>query len=192
VRRAADALVSLGAARGGGAPFGPKEGMDVWTAVMHETGIAYDDIVAEGRVPLLKETLKYLAGRSDHAGGVIAILALQRYVPVGRFAGTPAARALIARLEGALGPKGVLLAPVYTKTAPKHRGMAFNNPFDTGCTAAFNATTSPVTVIRVGEDADGMPIGVQIVGRRGADALTLGVGVALERALGGWAGPVGA
>jgi len=191
VARSADALVAAGARRGAlPRAFTPYEGLDTWAAVLHASGIAYDEIVAERRVPLLWESLRWLAGRSHHAGGVLMILALQRYVPVGRKDGLRAAAMLTQALEDALGPNGVLLYPTFPRAAPRHRGMAVGNPFDTGCTALFNVTTSPVTVVRVGEDPAGMPIGLQVVGRRGADHLTLAAAAALERAFGGWTGPV--
>jgi fatty acid amide hydrolase 2 len=191
--RAADALVEAGAKRGElpRMPL-PREGFELWAALMRQSGIRYEEIVSpNGKVALSKEIPRYLAGRGHHAGGVLAILALQRFgtVGVGRN-GVAAAEHLINELEAALGPRGAILYPVYPRTAPRHRGMAFGNPFSTGCTTLFNATTFPVTVVRVGQDGAGMPIGLQIAARRHNDHLTLALGVELERALGGWTGPV--
>ena len=47
----------------------------------------------------------------------------------------------------------------------------------------FNLTGQPALTIPCGLDSSGLPIGVQIVGRRGRDDVVLAVGAALERAL---------
>jgi len=47
----------------------------------------------------------------------------------------------------------------------------------------------PVTVIPIGRTPDGLPIGVQIIGRPGADAATLAVAGALEGVAGGFRAP---
>jgi hypothetical protein len=86
-------------------------------------------------------------------------------------------------LDGPLGP-GLLIHPVYPCTAPRHRAIAARSPLDVGCTALFNVTESPVTVVRAGTDHRGLPIGVQIVGARGADALTLAAAEVVEQMLG--------
>jgi fatty acid amide hydrolase 2 len=192
VRRTTDALLAAGAREGElPRPIALREAFELWASVMVETGIRYDEVVAAGPVPLGREFARYLVGRNHHAGGVLAILALQRYGPIGRTGGGVAgARAFTAWLEAALGPRGVLVVPVYTRTAPRHRGMAVGTPWDTGCTTLFNVTASPVTVVRVGTDAAGLPIGIQLAGRRGADAVTLAAGRVVEAALGGWDGPV--
>ncbi|MCC6008175.1 MAG: amidase [Rhodobacteraceae bacterium] len=48
----------------------------------------------------------------------------------------------------------------------------------------FNATGQPALVVPAGIGADGLPVGVQIVGRFGADATLLALGRALEEATG--------
>ena len=40
--------------------------------------------------------------------------------------------------------------------------------------------------VPLGFDADGLPLSVQVIGRRGADALTIAVAGALEQDFGGW------
>lgn len=192
VIRSTEALVAAGARRAKLAPGVPlREAMDTWAALLRETGIGYDDVVSEGPVPLAREAARYLMGRSAHAGGVLAILALQRYLPIGRKIDAYAVtRELTSRLEDQLGPNGVILHPTYTRTAPHHRGMAVGRPADVGCTTLFNVTASPVTVVRVGQDRAGMPIGLQVAGSRGRDHVTMAVALELERAFGGWTGPV--
>jgi len=49
-------------------------------------------------------------------------------------------------------------------------------------TYAFNVTGQPVISVPAGGTADGFPIGLQIVGRRHADALVLRAAAAFEAA----------
>jgi fatty acid amide hydrolase 2 len=79
----------------------------------------------------------------------------------------------------------VILHPPYSRPAPRHRRPLLR-PFDAVCTALFSVTGMPATVVPMGFDAQHLPVGVQIVGRRGADRLTLTVARALEQAFGGW------
>jgi aspartyl-tRNA(Asn)/glutamyl-tRNA(Gln) amidotransferase subunit A len=61
----------------------------------------------------------------------------------------------------------------------RHLGWFFTWP--------FNLTGQPAISIRCGWTKDGLPLGLQIVGRRGADGLVLRVAAAIE-GLGPWDG----
>ena len=52
-----------------------------------------------------------------------------------------------------------------------------------------NALGLPAAAVPVLADAAGLPIGVQVIGRRGRDLEVLAVAKELERALGGWIRP---
>jgi amidase len=58
-------------------------------------------------------------------------------------------------------------------------------------TLTFSLGGQPAVVVPCGRDPDGLPIGVQVVARVGADAVALAVAGALERAGGGWWRPAG-
>jgi aspartyl-tRNA(Asn)/glutamyl-tRNA(Gln) amidotransferase subunit A len=75
-----------------------------------------------------------------------------------------------AHVEG-LGPSRVAGQPV-----DPHLGWLFTWP--------FNLTAQPAVSIPCGWTADGLPLGLQLVGRRGADGLVLRVAAALEAAKG--------
>ena len=49
-------------------------------------------------------------------------------------------------------------------------------------TVPFNVTGQPALSLPIGTTAAGLPVGLQIVGALGADALVLALGAALERA----------
>jgi len=58
--------------------------------------------------------------------------------------------------------------------------------FDDWCTLCLpaNLTDMPATSVPAGADRDGLPIGLQIIGPRWSDALTLRVAAAFEQATG--------
>ena len=88
-------------------------------------------------------------------------------------------------LEEALGDDGVLLFPSYSRTAPRH-WLAWLTPFDAQVTAVFNVLESPVTQVPVGHNRAGLPFGVQVIGARGMDHLTIAAAKVIETAHGGW------
>lgn len=98
-----------------------------------------------------------------------------------------AGRALADELDGVLG-EGVLLHPPHSRVAPRH-GTTVMRPWAVQPTAIFNVTRSPVTQVPLGLNRKGLPLGVQVVGARGRDHVTIAVAEALERTLGGWVPP---
>lgn len=163
-----------------------RNGFDIWGAAMSAAGgPSYADIVADGQpIPYLKEWLGVPFGRSRHTWPVLTMMAAERLVGLlpGRLAKMLQARTqLQASLESLLGPRGVLLHPTYTRGAPRH-GRPMLTPLDPACTAIFNALEFPATQVPVSTDRHGLPLGIQVVGKRGADGLTLAVAQALEDA----------
>jgi amidase len=79
-----------------------------------------------------------------------------------------------------------LILPVTTQPAqPVPAGKATHEQIygDTSLTAAFNATGHPVVSLPAGT-ADGLPIGMQIVGHRGGDRRLLRIAALIEQQLG--------
>ena len=76
---------------------------------------------------------------------------------------------------------GILLLPPHPRPAPKH-GRALLHPFAFAYTAAFNVLRVPATVAPVASTADGLPVGVQIVTKRGNDHLSIAAAAQIERA----------
>ena len=90
----------------------------------------------------------------------------------------------------------VLLCPVGSVPAFRHgerswtidgREVTYEQAF-TSC-VIFNLFGNPSVVVPVGRSAEGLPIGVQLVGRPFEDQLVLAVGGKLEEALGPWQAP---
>ena len=138
---------------------------EIWGALLSETTSEYDAIVGGGRrIRLLKELLAYPLGLSDHTASVLLILTLEKVLSAlpGTEEVAAVADRLRAHLETTLGPNGVLIHPVVSRTAPRHRGMLLQSPFDVSLTTAFNITTLPCTVVPIHLDPRGLPIGVQV------------------------------
>jgi aspartyl-tRNA(Asn)/glutamyl-tRNA(Gln) amidotransferase subunit A len=96
------------------------------------------------------------------------------------------ARALAAReaferrIDGLFGDVDVLVLPTVPVTAPRIDG-----PIDgmriLRNTWAWNAARTPALSLPVGADADGLPVGLQLIGRRGADRALLAAGARIAR-----------
>jgi fatty acid amide hydrolase 2 len=96
-------------------------------------------------------------------------------------------KALASEIEAILGA-GVLLHPPHARVAPRH-GRTIGRTWAITPTAIFNLLRMPVTEVPLGLNRDGIPLGVQVAGRRDADHVTIACALALERAFGGWVPP---
>ncbi|HYG89369.1 MAG TPA: amidase [Azospirillum sp.] len=117
---------------------------------------------------------------------------------IGRFlAGTDYVKAqrlrrhLANRMLAALDDADALVVPTLLATAPPADAATVDAggtvlPVHTAltrCTAPFNLTGMPALTLPCGTDADGLPAGLQIVGRPGADITVLGIAAAVEAVL---------
>jgi Asp-tRNA(Asn)/Glu-tRNA(Gln) amidotransferase A subunit family amidase len=114
---------------------------------------------------------------------------IERCLEVGdaEFAAASVSRAGYEQLAlDALGDADLLLTPTLAFVAPPADvdEIAVRVDF-VRFTFPFNALGWPALAIPCGSAEDGLPASIQIVGRRGADALVLAAGTALERALKG-------
>jgi fatty acid amide hydrolase 2 len=171
-----------------------RRSLQMWAAAMKAAGGAtFAEQLGDGKGPLapLKEIVRWAFGRSPHTLPAIGLALLEK-LPSLEGAGARELLALAPRLRaeivGALGPRGVLLFPPYTRTAPRHNAPILF-PIQWMYTAVFNALELPVTQTPLGLDAQGLPLGVQVVGAPGTDAITIAVARALEQAFGGWVPP---
>jgi fatty acid amide hydrolase 2 len=169
--------------------FGKSLG--TWLRGLSEAGgeQSFSDIVSGGeRIALVPELIRILRGKPRYAAATLGLVALERFSKplekrtLGR---APSVAEIQAGMDEVLGPRGVILHPPYSRTAPRHFRPLLT-PFDAVCTALFSVTGMPGTVVPVGFDERHLPVGVQVIGRRGADRLTLAAARALEDAFGGW------
>jgi amidase len=81
----------------------------------------------------------------------------------------------------------VILCPVYTQPALLHGTSTTGENFrGFSHTMAYNVTGWPAAVVRCGESASGLPIGVQIVAHPFREDIALAVASRLEEMFGGW------
>src|SRR4051794_34107601 len=136
----------------------------------------------------LREALRRGAPHTAMSRVILAAEHVQHLVPAGQTERMrEAGRKLSERLTDLIGD-GVLLYPPHPWVAPRH-GWTLALPMAVAYTAVFNLMESAVTEVPVGLDDRGLPLGVQVVARPGADHVTIAVAAALERALGGWVDP---
>ena len=92
--------------------------------------------------------------------------------------------AMLAFMEG----HDVLVTPAMPGPAKPH-GHGLCEIRDFSHLMAHNLTGWPAVVVRCGTSEEGLPIGVQVVGRPWEDNVALAVAQHLESAFGGWPGP---
>jgi fatty acid amide hydrolase 2 len=161
-------------------------------ALFEPVGTLIDEAVGGGtRTRLGRELARLATGRSPHNYPALFYLMLHRlghrfpgWLDRNRARGTR----LLARLQDLLGEDGVILYPSGRKVAPRHGPIATWNFRFFGI---FNALELPVTQVPLGLSREGLPLGVQVVGGRGRDHLTIAAALELERTLGGWVPPTG-
>ena len=107
--------------------------------------------------------------------------------------------ALSAAFETFLGDWDALLCPVSPTPAVGH--IPFGTPLvidgrevpyfiaGTGLTSPFNLSGSPVVVLPMARSDDGLPIGVQLVGRRWGEIPLLALAANVARVIGPWVPP---
>ncbi len=90
----------------------------------------------------------------------------------------------------------LIVAPVGAVPAFDHgtkRIVVGDNSFSVfrafGYSQAFNVFGLPSVCVRAGQSAEGLPIGVQIVGRPNEEKTILAAAAIIEEALGGWRRP---
>lgn len=87
-----------------------------------------------------------------------------------------------------VGDNGVLLVPTHPEIAPKD-GTTLMKCFNISYTLVTTVLLAPITQCPLGFNQDGLPFGVQIIGRPYNDKLTLAVAAELEKEFGGWKCP---
>jgi fatty acid amide hydrolase 2 len=149
------------------------------------------EIINDGRKrSLLREWAKLPFGRSVHPLYALLVASFEGPVspPFMRRWMRLRRDALRAEIEAKLGDRGVLMCLPYPRPAPRH-GVPLRLPFAFAYCGLFNVLETPATAVPIGFNHEGLPMGVQIVGRRFNDPLTLHVAEAIEQITGGWRPP---
>ncbi|MCM2283083.1 MAG: amidase [Bdellovibrionaceae bacterium] len=196
VKLAAETFADLGARIDEFKSDALRDAFDVWAALMKTVdGFDLPIILGGGeRAPNVpRELLARARGHANYTMPSLFICAADLIAPRGSRARRLVAEGhrLLLELETTLGEDGILLLPPHPRPAPK-LGSTLLRPLDFAMTAIFNVLETPVTVAPMHFNIHGLPLGVQIVGARGCDHLTIGAAIALEKAGRTWHPPKGA
>lgn len=170
------------------------KGFDIWSSMLATAnGPSFAEMMFGTRSALrpLAEFGRLLTGRSPHTLPLVILAALEKVPELapGRARKFVAmGRELKEQLEAALGDDGVLVTLPYTEVAPRH-GKPLFPPFNWVRCAIFNAMSVPATAVPMGLNAEGLPLGVQIVAAQDHDHLSLACALELEKRIGGWVPP---
>ncbi|GIY18872.1 fatty-acid amide hydrolase 2-A [Caerostris extrusa] len=97
-------------------------------------------------------------------------------------------REWIDDFDAILDEDSVLLMPTLPITAFYHEEMLLK--FPSSCyTSIFNVLGLPATHCPMGLSREGLPYGIQVVGCKNNDPLTIACGMEIEKAFGGWRNP---
>ncbi|GBO40388.1 Fatty-acid amide hydrolase 2-A [Araneus ventricosus] len=136
--------------------------------------------------------VKYFFGKSTFSNGPLITMNMSKMSMFYDERKVPHYKELLEswakEFDGLLDDNTVLLMPTLPATAPYHTEMFYLLP-STCYTSIFNVLGLPATQCPVGYTSNGLPYGIQIVGRRNNDALTIACAVELEKAFGGWKSP---
>lgn len=190
--RAAGALAAAGATIRRVELKGMRRAVEYYLATLSDSD---EDLLAtfalDAAPTVSKVALDRVRRRGSHTLPFALLFSAQRAterMPAARKAKMiEAGKRLTHELEKAVGD-GVLLHPPFPRVAPRH-GATIGRPWVLANAAVFNLTGMPVTEVPLGLGSKGLPVGVQVVGRRDQDHVTIAVALELERALGGWVPP---
>ncbi|HIA01249.1 MAG TPA: amidase, partial [Myxococcales bacterium] len=136
----------------------------------------------------IKQCWQWIKGQSPHTlpGIIFSIIEqMPYYMPQITDKLCETGKKLRLKILKQMPPGTVMLCPTYRWTAPKHNHTLFT-PFDFAYCGIFNVLGLPVTQVPLGLGNNGLPLGIQVVGRPGEDHLTIAIAMMLEKDFGGW------
>lgn len=168
-----------------------KKSFEIWGESMQQgsrDGRSFKEWLGDGAdVSVVGELARLAVGRGRHT------------LPALFFAGLEAAGNALPLVRGGLDLRARLVEKL-AMLLPSDRHVILTLPFPVEAfphggaamlpgafvySALWNVLEMPASSAPVGLSGDGIPLGVQIVGRRGADRATIAIARALERSLGG-------
>ena len=194
VKRAVGEAVSALAKRGhrveAWRPPGLWRAAELWMSqVSRSSSESVRELLGDGSpIPLAKEWWKMARGKSNHPLYSLVMASLES---VGESSDERSQKLrahgieLQREIESKLNGRGVLICPVYPRQAPRHHHPLLS-PIAFSYCGVFNVLELPATAVPTKTWPRGLPVGVQIVGRRFDDALTLAMAALVEKSSGGF------
>jgi amidase len=187
VERAAGLLADAGFAVEPYQLIGLESAHDVWWSLFGVAGATLIKPLAAGREDELHPVTRELLASDAEASTMTYEEFLAAWVNRDR---------LRSKLLGQMETYRILLSPVAAVPAFRHgerqwRVNGSNVPYATAFSysTVYNLLGNPAAVAPVGRSPDGLPIGVQVIGRPYEDALVVAVARKLEEAVGPWQAP---
>nr|XP_033341813.1 fatty-acid amide hydrolase 2 [Megalopta genalis]XP_033341823.1 fatty-acid amide hydrolase 2 [Megalopta genalis]XP_033341832.1 fatty-acid amide hydrolase 2 [Megalopta genalis]XP_033341838.1 fatty-acid amide hydrolase 2 [Megalopta genalis]XP_033341847.1 fatty-acid amide hydrolase 2 [Megalopta genalis] len=172
-----------------------KKSITLWTANMtckDEKNFLYELTNRKGHINIWWELLKWMLFISNHTLIALFTAMFERFaVKYGSKKHTQLiqeSKELSQEFQDILGEDGIFLYPTHPTAAPMHHEPLIK-PFNFSYTAIFNVLGLPATTCPLGLNAQGLPIGIQVIGGLYQDRLTIAVAEVLERRFGGWVSP---
>ncbi|XP_049870097.1 fatty-acid amide hydrolase 2-B-like isoform X3 [Pectinophora gossypiella] len=160
--------------------------------IRHVRNIYTDPEKRDQWVSVWPEVLKKMFGMSSHSFTSVAYGPLQKFfdaLPKGYYQNLLKVFEEIKEdFQKALSNDAVLLFPTYPYPAHLHYRVYYRF-LNCGYLTIFNALGLPVTACPIGLNSQGLPVGIQIVGNKCNDHLTIAVAKEFEKAFGGWVPP---
>jgi fatty acid amide hydrolase 2 len=172
-------------------PPGIERGLEIWAAALTNSGgHKYIESLGDfGPVNLAQQWLRWPLGNSDHIFPCLALATVEQlFLKFPKYGKAMSDQRQVLRdeIESKLGSNGVLIFPPFHRTAPRHGAHAVLHTLGFVYSGVVNPLELPSTSVPTGFSEQGLPVGVQVVGSRYQDHLTLFVARELEQALGGW------
>jgi Asp-tRNA(Asn)/Glu-tRNA(Gln) amidotransferase A subunit family amidase len=188
VRTAAEALSRAGLEVVQFRPEGLEEARQLWWKLFGTAGGMVLRLLTKGHEselsPLLKEFLGWVAAEPPHTGESLLDTWVQRDVLRGK---------ILAQMQA----YPIVLCPAAAIPAFRHgerswvvEGKTVNYLDAWSYTEFFNLLGNPGVVVPVTQSPEGLPIGVQVVGRPWEEELLLAVAAEVERECGGFCRPL--
>ncbi len=172
-----------------------KRGFDIWGESMQRgsaDGRSLGEWLGDGAaISVVEELARLLIGRGRHTAPALFSAGLEaagKRLPLVK-GGLAVGEALRAKLATMMPTdRHVILSVPFPVEAFPHGG-ATRLPGAFVYSALWNILEMPATSAPVGFSSAGLPLGVQVIGRRGADRTTIAAARVLEAELGGWIPP---
>ncbi|RME93181.1 MAG: amidase [Candidatus Hydrogenedentota bacterium] len=188
------ALKQLGARVIQAKPKALKHSFEIWSSFLNSaTETSFATLMGNGKpINPVVELFRYFIGPSHHTLPAIVLSAIEvfpKLLPKRIQQMKQLGFELRQELEELMGENGIILFPSHSQVAPKHNQPVQRLSFDWVYTAIINAMEFPATQVPLGLNQEGLPLGVQVIGIRKNDALTIAVAEKLEEIFGGWVPP---
>jgi fatty acid amide hydrolase 2 len=188
--KTADALSDAGFQVESWKPKGLARSAEIWSAKLAVTGDpTVREFLGDGTpIDLGREWARWPFRKSNHPLISLLMASLESVSHMGKARTQKLldlADDIRTEIENKLGSDGVLLFPPYPRSAPRHRAPLLNPLAFTFC-GIVNVLELPATAVPTGFDRRQMPLGLQVVGSRFEDALTLAVAAYVQGIWGPW------